>query len=111
MTAGTGRDGPRRAPAPNGPPARPPPPRGRADGGRERDGVEPAALGKDRLQPPHQLERSLDAVLLLERVQVAEAGEADDALVDARIVLHRAGAERVETGVDPEVAGRELREV
>ena len=77
----------------------------------QRDRVEAGDLGEDLLQPPHQLERALRAVLLLVRVQVAEAGQRDDALVDARVVLHRAGAERVEARVDPEVARRELGEV
>src|SRR5882757_7258090 len=44
-------------------------------------------------------------------MQVREARQRDDALVDARVVLHRARAQRVEAGVDPEVALRELREV
>ena len=71
----------------------------------------PAILGEDLLELPLELERALDAVLLLQRVEVAEAGQGDDALVDARVVLHRAAAERVEAGVDPEVAIGELGEV
>ena len=47
----------------------------RAGGGLERHGVEPGHLGEDLLQPPHQLERALRAVLLLERMQVRETGE------------------------------------
>ena len=38
-------------------------------------------------------------------------GSGDDSLVDPRVVLHRAGAERVEAGVDAEVPIRERREV
>ena len=83
----------------------------RAGGRLERARVEPRDLREDLLQPPHQLERALRALLLLVRVQIAEAGQHDDALVDARVVLHRAAAERVEAGVDPEVARRELGEV
>ena len=41
----------------------------------ERHGVEPGDLGQDLLQPPHQLERALRALLDLVRVQVAEAGQ------------------------------------
>ena len=41
----------------------------------------------------------------------AKPGSARGALVDARVVLHRARAERVEAGVDPEVAVGEVREV
>ena len=77
----------------------------------QRDGGQAGDLGEDLLQAPHQLERPLRPVLLLERVHVAEAGQRDDALVHARVVLHRAGAERVEARVDPEVAGRQLGEV
>ena len=74
----------------------------------QRDGRQPRDLGEDLLELPFELERALDAVLLLQRVKVAEAGEGDDALVDARVVLHRAAAERVEAGVDAEVAIGEL---
>src|SRR5439155_2918027 len=48
------------------------------------------------------------AVLFLERMEVPESGQGRQALVDARVVLHRAGPERVEAGVDSEVPGREL---
>ncbi len=77
----------------------------------ERDGVEPGELTEDRLQLPFELERALRGVVLDERVQARESGQADQPLVDARVVLHRARAERVEAGVDPEVAGREGGEV
>ena len=77
----------------------------------ERDGGQAGDLGEDLLQAPHELERALRSVFLLERVQVAEAGQVDDALVDPRVVLHRAGAERVEAGVDPERAVGERGEV
>jgi hypothetical protein len=74
-------------------------------GGRlQRDRVEAADLGEDLLQAPHELECALRAVLLLERMEVAEAGQRHHALVHARVVLHRAGAERVEAGVDAERA-------
>jgi len=79
-----------------------------AGGGLKADGIEPRQLAQDLLKLPLELERALDPVLLLERVEVAEAGEPDDPLVDARVVLHRARAERVEARVDPEVPRREL---
>ena len=44
-------------------------------------------------------------------MQVAEARMGDHPLVDARVVLHRARAERVEAGVDPERPRGELGEV
>ena len=77
----------------------------------ERDGVEPRYLREDLLQPPHQLERALRPVVLLQRVETGEARERREPLVDARVVLHRAGAERVEARVHAEVAGRELGEM
>ena len=83
----------------------------RAGRGLERDRGQPGDLGEDLLQLPHQLERALRALVLLQRMQVAEAGQADGPLVDARVVLHRAAAERVEARVDPEVAVGERREV
>jgi hypothetical protein len=79
--------------------------------GLQRDRIEATDLGEDLLQAPHELERTLRPLLLLERVKSREAGQTDDHLVDARVVLHRAGAEGIEAGVDAEVAGRELREV
>ena len=72
---------------------------------------QPRHLGEDLLQLPHQLERTLRAVVLLVGMEVREARQRDDALVDAWVVLHRAGAERVEARVDAEVAIGEVREV
>ena len=83
----------------------------RAGGRLERDRVEPAHLGEDLLEAPHELERALRGLLLLVRMEVAEARQVDDPLVHARVVLHRAGAERVEARVDAEVAVGESREV
>ena len=77
----------------------------------QRHGRETGDLGEDLLQLPHQLQRALRALVFLVRVQVGEPGQRDHALVDARVVLHRAGAERVEAGVDPEVPIGEIREV
>ena len=77
----------------------------------ERDRVEPCDLCQDLLQAPHQLERALRPLLLLMWVQVTEARQHDDSLVDARVVLHRARAERVEPRVDAEGPIGERREV
>ena len=49
-----------------------------------------------RSQVPHQLERALRAARVLQRMQPRVAGQRRDALVQARVVLHRARAERVE---------------
>ena len=68
-------------------------------------------LDEDLLELPHQLERALRALVLLQRMEVAETLERGRALVHARVVLHRAAAERVEARVDPEVAVGERGEV
>ena len=83
----------------------------RAGGRLERDGVEAGDLGEHLLQLPAEPQRALGAFLLLVRVEVAEPRQRREPLVDPRVVLHRAGAERVEAGVDPEVPRRELGEV
>ena len=69
------------------------------------DGVEPRHLEQDLLELPLELQRALRGVVLDERVQTREARQADDPLVDARVVLHGAAAERIEARIDPEVAG------
>jgi len=51
-----------------------------------------------------ELERTLDLILVGERMQVAKAGQPDDALVHPRVVFHRAGAQWIKAGVDAEVA-------
>ena len=81
-------------------------------GGRlERHGGQPGDLGEDLLEPPHQLQRPLRGLLFLVRMKVAEARQAGDALVDARVVLHRARAQWVEAGVDAERPVGQRREV
>ena len=66
-----------------------------------------ADLAQRALQPPHQLQRPLGPLRVLRRVQPGVAGERRDLLVEARVVLHRARAERVRPGVEVEVAPRE----
>ena len=83
----------------------------RSRGRLQRHCLQPDHLRQDLLQPPHQLQRPLRILVVLIGVQVAEPGQADQPLVDARVVLHRARAERVEAGVDAEVARAELGEV
>ena len=46
------------------------------------------------------LERTLDRFLRLQRVDVGEARQPRDLLVEARVVLHRAAAERKQAKVD-----------
>src|SRR3569832_530955 len=62
-------------------------------------------------QPLHQVgdefEHALHRLLRLERVDVAEARQPRHLLVEARVVLHRAGAERIEPGIDRVVHARQ----
>jgi len=75
--------------------------------GLEADVRQAADLAQRALQQPHQLQRSLGALRVLGRVQASVAGQRRHTLVQTRVVLHRAGAERVEAGVEVEVAARE----
>ena len=75
--------------------------------GLQADVGQAADLAQRLLQQPHQLQRTLGALRVLGRVQAGVAGQRRDPLVEARVVLHRAGAERVEAAVEVEVAPRE----
>ena len=79
----------------------------RAGRGLQADVRQAADLRQRLLQQPHQLQRALGAPRVLGRVQAGVAGQRRDPLVQPRVVLHRAGAERVEAGVEVEVAARE----
>ena len=72
--------------------------------GLQRDVWQPGDLRQGALQVPHQLQRALRALGVLQRVQTRVSGQRGDALVQARVVLHRARAERVEARVQVEVA-------
>ena len=76
----------------------------RAGGRLQRDVRQAGDLAERLLQVPHQLQRALRAPLVLQRVQARVARQRRDALVQLRVVLHRARAERVEAGVEVEVA-------
>ena len=65
---------------------------------------QPGDLRQRTLQAPHQLERPLRALGILQRVQARVTGQRRRPLVQARVVLHRARAQRVEAGVEVEVA-------
>ena len=57
-------------------------------------------LAEGPLEPPEELQRSLRRRVGLERVEPLEARQGGDRLGDLRVVLHRAGAERVHPGVE-----------
>ena len=74
-----------------------------------------AGKAADLLQPflqlVHQQQAALHGLDRLERVQPGEAGQAGGLLVDLGVVLHRAGAERVDARVDAVVQLRQAGEV
>ena len=76
----------------------------RAGRGLQRDVRQAGDLRERALQVPHQLERALRALGVLQRVKPRVPGQRGDPLVQARVVLHRARPERVEAGVEVEVA-------
>src|SRR5712691_1130613 len=71
-----------------------------AGGGLEGHAVHADDGTQRLLESPHQLERALDALLVLVRVQAREPGQGGRLLVEHRVVLHRAAAERVEVLAD-----------
>ena len=60
---------------------------------------------------PQQLEVALHLMLGLQRMRHREAGRARDLFVEARVVFHRARAERVQARVDRHVQLRQPGEV
>ena len=76
----------------------------RARRGLERDVRQPGDLGERGLEVAHELQRALGSPRVLERVQPGVAVERGDALVELGVVLHRARAQRIEAGVQVEVA-------
>ncbi len=78
-----------------------------AGGGLERHVRQAGDLRERALQAPHEVERALRVLGVLERVEPGVPGKRREPLVQLRVVLHRAGAERVEALVQVEVARRE----
>ena len=58
--------------------------------GLERRGVHSGELCEELLQLEHQPERALNRVVVLAGVDLREAGQRRDPVVDLRVVLHRA---------------------
>ena len=77
----------------------------------QRGDVQAADLGEPALELVHQLEGALHQRLRLVRVQAGEAVQARGHLVHARVVLHRAAAERVAAAVHAVVERAEAGEV
>ena len=75
--------------------------RGHGDGGHAGQGLQPVGQRVDQFQG------TLNRPLRLERVDIAEARQPRQLLVQARVVLHRAGAERIQPAVDREILLRQ----
>jgi hypothetical protein len=75
----------------------------RAGARLEADVREARDLAQRLLELVHQLQRALGALGVLRRVQAGVAGQRRDALVQFRVVLHRARPERIEAVVEIEV--------
>ena len=82
-------------------------PRGRL----QRDGGQAGDFRQHLLHLVEQLQHALDGVIRLMRMQVGNAGKRGHPLVPLAVVLHRAGAERIEVRIDRHVEGREVGEV
>ena len=67
---------------------------------RKRHSLHARKLKQPAAQFLHQRQRALHRLLRLQRMDVREAGQPRHLLVQARIVLHRAGAQRKDAGVD-----------
>ena len=83
----------------------------RAGRGLQRHAGKTADLGEPLLQLEHQRQVALHRVRVLQRMRLGEAGQPRDLLVDLRVVLHGAGAERIESGIDAEIALRQRKVV
>ncbi len=83
----------------------------RAGGGLQRDGVHAGDLEEALGEVLHDAECTLRECFGLVRVCFGQAFEAGDGLIDAGVVLHGAGAQRVHAEIDGVVPGRKPREV
>ena len=77
----------------------------------QRDRLQAGDLGQHLLRPVEQLQQPLQRPLRLIGVQARHAGQAGQPLVPLGIVLHRAGAQRIEVRIDRHVERREVDEV
>ncbi len=75
--------------------------------GLQADVRQAADLAQRLLEQPHQLQRPLCPPRVLRRMQASVSGKRRHTLIQTRVVLHRAGAKRIEARVEVEVAARE----
>ena len=77
----------------------------------QRDGVHAGDLEQAALQQVDDFEHALRERVGPVGMRLGQALDAGDELVDARVVLHGAGAERIHAEIDGVVPGGEAREV
>ena len=83
----------------------------RSGGRLQRDGVHAGDFDQAALQQVDDFENALRERVGAVGMGLGEPFDAGDGLVDARVVLHGAGAERIHAEIDGVVPGREAREV
>ena len=83
----------------------------RAGGGLQGDGVHAGDFDQAALQQVDDFENALRERVGAIGMGFGQALDAGDELVDARVVLHGAGAERIHAEIDGVVPGGEAREV
>ena len=83
----------------------------RPGAGLQRDVRQPGDLAQRPLEVPHQLQRALRVRRALQRMQPRVPGQRRDALVQARVVLHRARPQRIEARIEVEVPLRQVHVV
>ena len=76
-----------------------------------RDAVHAGEVEQPERELIDHLQRALDGLLRLQRVDVGKARQPRDLLVQARVVLHRARAEREQPEVDRIILARQPRVV
>ena len=74
---------------------------------RHRDRAHAGHLHQEAREPANEFQRALRRRDRLQRMHVGEAGQASDFFVQPGIMLHRAGAERVDPGVDRIIHARQ----
>ena len=81
-------------------------------GGRlESNGVHAGDFGKSLFENGYDFQAALGKFVGLIRMRPGETLRARDEFIDARVVLHGAGSERIETEIDGVIPGGETSEV
>ena len=83
----------------------------RAGGRLQRNARQSGDFGEMLLKFVNDFQRALRFCLGSERMQICKARDTRDLFIQARVVLHRARAERVHALIDRIIPGRDAREV